>query len=124
MWLLNIRTAELRSFPYPTSVIGGYAILSHIWGEDCRGDTFQSGRATHDYCDYIAKEPLRAMAKVLRSKRIARSLSSPAADISASNEHRPPPAAPPNLPDPLTLVQDNIMSVMSIHRAEERVNPT
>ena len=42
------------------------------------------------------------MLKAPRSKCIASSLSSPVADISASDQHRPPPVALPNLPNPLT----------------------
>ena len=97
MWVLNTRTAELRSFPEPTSVVGGYAILSHVWGEDCQGDTFQSVRATYDYCEYKADEPTLIMLETLFPRRIT-----PSADISTSARHRPPtPVAPPTLPNPL-----------------------
>ncbi|KAM5543883.1 hypothetical protein V8D89_002500 [Ganoderma adspersum] len=33
MWLLNTARAELKFFPGPSSVPGGYAILSHVWDE-------------------------------------------------------------------------------------------
>ncbi|KAM5543887.1 hypothetical protein V8D89_002504 [Ganoderma adspersum] len=39
MWLLNAARAELKFFPTPESVPGGYAILSHVWDE--HEQTFQ-----------------------------------------------------------------------------------
>ena len=32
MWLLSTHTAELKFFSSPDKVPGGYAILSHVWG--------------------------------------------------------------------------------------------
>ncbi|PIL27088.1 hypothetical protein GSI_10228 [Ganoderma sinense ZZ0214-1] len=48
MWLLNTARAELKFFPTPESVPGGYAILSHVWGED--EQTFQEVQAIRVQC--------------------------------------------------------------------------
>ncbi|KAH9936784.1 heterokaryon incompatibility protein-domain-containing protein, partial [Epithele typhae] len=42
MWLLGTARANLVFFPQPENVPGGYAILSHTWGEE--EDTFQNPR--------------------------------------------------------------------------------
>ena len=34
MWLLSTDRAELHYFPSPEAVPGGYAILSHVWGQE------------------------------------------------------------------------------------------
>ena len=39
MWLLSTSRAELKFFPAPEEVTGGYAILSHVWGDN--EQTFQ-----------------------------------------------------------------------------------
>ena len=39
MWLLSTDRAELHSFHSPDIIPGGYAILSHVWGEN--EQTFQ-----------------------------------------------------------------------------------
>ena len=40
MWLLNTHTAELKFFAGPEHVPGGYAILSHVWGNPERDLSF------------------------------------------------------------------------------------
>ena len=63
MWLLNTHTAELKFFARPGDVPGGYAILSHVWGnpevdEDGSAidkvpdeeDTFQGVRGAYEEC--------------------------------------------------------------------------
>jgi hypothetical protein len=34
MWLLNVETKKLHYFSDASDVPGGYAILSHTWGDD------------------------------------------------------------------------------------------
>ena len=41
MWLLSTARAELKFFPHPEDVPGGYAILSHVWLTDGEEDSFQ-----------------------------------------------------------------------------------
>ena len=41
MWLLNTKTAHLQFFSGPEDVPGGYAILSHVWGDAFEEDSFQ-----------------------------------------------------------------------------------
>ena len=54
MWLLNTKTAILQKFGRPEDVPGGYAILSHVWGEDKDEDTFQAVRdAAEDRKDVV-----------------------------------------------------------------------
>ncbi|PIL27103.1 hypothetical protein GSI_10243 [Ganoderma sinense ZZ0214-1] len=48
MWLLNTARAELKFFPTPESVPGGYAILSHVW--DKTEQTFQEVEALRIQC--------------------------------------------------------------------------
>ena len=43
MWLLSTDRSELHHFPSPKDVTGGYAILSHTWGE--HEQTFQEVQA-------------------------------------------------------------------------------
>lgn len=45
MWLLNTATRKLHYFHSETQVPGGYAILSHTWGdEEVTFDEIESGR--------------------------------------------------------------------------------
>ena len=48
MWLLNTARAELKFFPTPESIPGGYAILSHVWDE--HEQTFQDLQALRIRC--------------------------------------------------------------------------
>ena len=55
MWLLNTHSAELKFFPGPGDVLGGYAILSHVWGDPEEEDTFQKVRAAAEECKQNAE---------------------------------------------------------------------
>ena len=48
MWLINTHTAELKFFPTPDDVPGGYAILSHVWNAAEEEDSYQKVRAAHE----------------------------------------------------------------------------
>ncbi len=48
MWLLNTARAEVKFFPTPESVPGGYAALSHVWDE--QEQTFQDLQALRAQC--------------------------------------------------------------------------
>ena len=50
MWLLNTKTAALRYFNGPEKVTGGYAILSHVWGNPEEEDTFQKVQYAASLC--------------------------------------------------------------------------
>ena len=51
MWLLNTKTGRLKFFNRPEDVPGGYAILSHIWGEVSEEDTFEKVQEAARKCD-------------------------------------------------------------------------
>ena len=51
MWLLNTKTARLKFFNQPENIPGGYAILSHVWGEASEEDTFQKVQEAARKCD-------------------------------------------------------------------------
>ena len=51
MWLLNTSTATLEYFNRPEDVPGGYAILSHVWGDPSDEDTFQTVKAAAKRCE-------------------------------------------------------------------------
>ncbi|PIL27085.1 hypothetical protein GSI_10224 [Ganoderma sinense ZZ0214-1] len=55
MWLLNTARAELKFFPTPESVPGGYAILSHVW--DKTEQTFQEVQALRVQCAIDGTNP-------------------------------------------------------------------
>ncbi|PIL33593.1 hypothetical protein GSI_04216 [Ganoderma sinense ZZ0214-1] len=55
MWLLSTDRAELHHFPSPEAIIGGYAILSHTWGDN--EQTFQETQALRHWCKEIGKNP-------------------------------------------------------------------
>ena len=55
MWLLSTDRAELHFFPSPASVTGGYAILSHTWGDD--EQSFVDTRDLADWCKKSRKIP-------------------------------------------------------------------
>ena len=55
MWLLNTARAELKFFPTPESVPGGYVILSHVWDE--HEQTFQEIQAIRDQCSADGTNP-------------------------------------------------------------------
>lgn len=55
MWLLNTARAELKFFPGPSSVPGGYAILSHVWDE--HEQSFQDIQALRDQCSANGTNP-------------------------------------------------------------------
>nr|VWO94560.1 Reducing polyketide synthase BOA6 (EC (Botcinic acid biosynthesis cluster A protein 6) (Polyketide synthase 6) (PKS6) [Ganoderma boninense] len=48
MWLLNTARAELKFFPTPEGIPGGYAILSHVWDE--HEQSFQDIQALRERC--------------------------------------------------------------------------
>ena len=51
MWLLNTHTGRLKFFSDPEAVPGGYAILSHVWGDASKEDTFQKVQEAARKCD-------------------------------------------------------------------------
>ena len=55
MWLLHTRTATLRCFNKPEDVPGGYAILSHVWGDESEEDTFQKVQDAAKQCEPTAR---------------------------------------------------------------------
>ena len=55
MWLLSTARAELRYFPAPETIPKGYAILSHVWGED--EQTFQDIQALRARCAESGDSP-------------------------------------------------------------------
>ena len=55
MWLLSTDRAELHFFPTPEAVTGGYAILSHTWGDN--EQTFQDTQAIRDKCKETGQNP-------------------------------------------------------------------
>ena len=55
MWLLDTKTARLKFFNNPEDVPGGYAILSHVWGEASEEDTFQKVQEAARQCDENTK---------------------------------------------------------------------
>ena len=73
MWLLSTDRAELHFFPSPEHVIGGYAILSHVW--DKEEQSFQDLRALQKKCAADgsnprdkASEKIRCCCKVAESR--------------------------------------------------------
>ena len=73
MWLLNTHTAELKFFAGPDDVPGGYATLSHVWGNPTRDengvlvgktpdeeDTFQKVRSVFEECQRSAQSSANA----------------------------------------------------------------
>ena len=66
MWLLSTDRAELHYFADPERVEGGYAILSHVWGDD--EQSFQDIRALRERCGVDGSNPRdRAMEKIRKS---------------------------------------------------------
>ena len=55
MWLLNTKTATLKSFNCPEDVPGGYAILSHVWSSTSEEDTFQKLQDAAKVCELNMK---------------------------------------------------------------------
>ena len=55
MWVLSTDRAELHFFPSPAAIPGGYAILSHAWGDN--EQTFQETRALEKQCKEAGKTP-------------------------------------------------------------------
>ena len=55
MWLLSTDRAELHFFPSPEAVTGGYAILSHTWGN--QEQLFQETRDLAEWCKKHRKNP-------------------------------------------------------------------
>ena len=51
MWLLNTKTAILQQFTRPKDVPGGYAVLSHVWGNPEEEDTFHTVQAAERLCN-------------------------------------------------------------------------
>ena len=56
MWLLSTDRAELHHFPSPEAVTGGYAILSHTWG-DYYEQTYQETQALRERCQNTGENP-------------------------------------------------------------------
>lgn len=55
MYVLSSDRAELHYFPSPEAVPGGYAILSHVWGED--EQTFKDVQKTAKMCKQDGTNP-------------------------------------------------------------------
>ena len=55
MWLLSTDRAELHHFVSPDQVLGGYAILSHVW--DHQEQTFQEVQALSAQCTILGGNP-------------------------------------------------------------------
>ncbi|EJF56846.1 HET-domain-containing protein [Dichomitus squalens LYAD-421 SS1] len=55
MWLLHTTRFELKEFPDASGVPGGYAILSHTWGN--REQTYQDIRAIAEQCKLTGDNP-------------------------------------------------------------------
>ncbi|KAI1786623.1 HET-domain-containing protein [Ganoderma leucocontextum] len=55
MWLLSTDRTELHFFHSPEAVIGGYAILSHTWGDN--EQTFQETQALRERCKETGTNP-------------------------------------------------------------------
>ena len=55
MWLPRTDRAELHYFPTPAAVPGGYAILSHAWGD--HEQTFQETQALRERCKETGDNP-------------------------------------------------------------------
>ena len=53
MWLLSTDRAELHHFPSPEAVPGGYAILSHVWGQE--EQTFQDVQRVRSEANLLSK---------------------------------------------------------------------
>ena len=65
MWLLNTARAELKFFPTPESVPGGYAILSHVW--DKHEDSFQDIQALRARCAQDGTNPRDRASEKIRN---------------------------------------------------------
>ena len=68
MWVLNTDRAELHYFPSPEAVPGGYAILSHAWGDN--EQTFQDTQALRKRCKWTNKTPRDLASKKVRESCI------------------------------------------------------
>ena len=55
MWLLNTKTLELKEVTNPKDY--KYAILSHVWEDRDRTQTFQDIRAIHARCVVSGEDP-------------------------------------------------------------------
>ncbi|RPD55153.1 HET-domain-containing protein [Lentinus tigrinus ALCF2SS1-6] len=70
MWLLSTARAELHYFIGPEVVPGGYAILSHVWGDE--EQTFSELRALQKTCSEAGLNPRdHASAKIQRFCELA-----------------------------------------------------
>ena len=69
MWLLSVARAELHFFPSPDAVTGGYAILSHTWGDD--EQTYQQIRAIIDRCTVSGENPRDLVCPKIRNTCLA-----------------------------------------------------
>ena len=80
MWLLNTHTAELKFFSGPDDIPGGYAILSHVWGNPTRNekgnlmkkdpdeeDTFQKVQSAFKECQENARSRTSILASAATS---------------------------------------------------------
>ncbi|KAI0773745.1 heterokaryon incompatibility protein-domain-containing protein [Fomes fomentarius] len=64
MWLLRTHRAELKYFVSPPTYNKGYAILSHVWGEN--EQTFQDIQAISARCAIFGINPRRFVSKKIR----------------------------------------------------------
>ncbi|PIL33600.1 hypothetical protein GSI_04223 [Ganoderma sinense ZZ0214-1] len=55
MWLLSTNRAELHHFSSPEAITGGYAILSHTWGDN--EQTFQDTQSLRKCCERTGDKP-------------------------------------------------------------------
>ncbi|KAI0648909.1 heterokaryon incompatibility protein-domain-containing protein [Trametes meyenii] len=64
MWLLNTRTAELRGFPNSKDV--RYAIVSHVWQQQPKEQTFHDVRAILARCKESGEDPFTLLSRKIR----------------------------------------------------------
>ncbi|KAJ8496565.1 hypothetical protein ONZ51_g985 [Trametes cubensis] len=64
MWLLNTHTAELREFASSKDI--RYAIISHVWQQDPKEQTFHEVRAIPALCKDSGADPLSLLSRKIR----------------------------------------------------------
>ena len=132
MWLLNTHTAELKFFSGPDVVPGGYAILSHVWGNptcDEEGkrvnkvpdeeDTFQKVQSAFQECQENARNSANILTSATPSDdtpvQTISALSAQVNDLSAQVQH-----LTSQLQALVTALQEHdstLTALLSTHRA-------
>ncbi|KAH9902580.1 heterokaryon incompatibility protein-domain-containing protein [Cubamyces lactineus] len=64
MWLLNTHTAELRGFASSQDI--PYAIISHVWQQEPKEQTFHEVRAIPALCKESGADPLSLLSRKIR----------------------------------------------------------